>query len=217
MDRVFPQFDYGQLLLEDAARQSTPGMISPEAAGAAAQIVRSALHGYVGWALQRSGALGEALKEMDLALAIYADNPSLSKLKLDTLFAVIDAETLYLEAYAGETTRTFYACANRDAGVLVTHGRKLMRVLQLAGERAQLSALIDDWYTYSSLVTTPAPADSLQREIAALEELHDYRECFPESMQSDLGAGPLDSGQSLGDTLDFRDRLREALGRARSA
>jgi len=125
----------------------------------ATQIARSALHGYLAWTRQRAGALGEALKEMDLALAIDAENLPLSKLKLETLLAVIDAEPRYVEAYSGEAIRTFYSCANRDPAVLATHGLRLMRLLHRLGEKNQLSALLDDWYSYSKLVKTATPAD----------------------------------------------------------
>jgi hypothetical protein len=84
MDRVFPTAEYGQLLTAHAARHATVAL-PLDSQRMARRIVRSVLHGFIGWALVRNGDLSAAIREFDTALTIYSDNLPLTQLKLDTL------------------------------------------------------------------------------------------------------------------------------------
>lgn len=170
---VFPYYDYGQLVLKQAAIEREPSR-GTDSRVDPATVLLAAAHGYIGLSKLRAGDRDGAVERIDRALSIYADNLPLLRLRLQALASAADDP-----AHTAKLIDAFFECANKWPVVVLTDIDLAVRALAATNRFGELRELLARWYGMSSVVFHPKFHKRVERDLPKIHNLLAFYDFFP--------------------------------------
>lgn len=190
-DKVFPYYDYGQLVLCRLVRDASPGLPRRHDLAEPRQVVRAAVLGYVGWARalaatdQDAAALAEALTWMNRSLAAHGDNLPLLQLRQQT------ATRLFVRAPGKDTAQSvldgFVALAEKYPAALATDIVPALDAAARLGRDDLRRALLREWDDFTAPIRFAGPFP-LHARMAVMDGVLRHAQSLPAALAERLAA-----------------------------
>jgi hypothetical protein len=179
-DRVFPYYDYGQLIIKRAVlAQSSRASPAEDNLLEPANILLSAAHGYIGLSKLHLGDSHEAFARFDTALAIYPDNLPLLRLRLQRLIEFLAARPEDDIDNLNRLVDAFFDCAEKWPAILLDEIEHIAPVLATTKRFDELRFLLLRWYRMASIIFYRDPDKRLEKDLPRLQKITAFYEFFP--------------------------------------
>jgi hypothetical protein len=205
IDRIFPYYDYGQLVIEHKVRASratldhAPKLVEPS------RVLLSAAHAYVGLAQIEAGNLVDGLAQFDTALGIFADNLPLLKLRFRVLQKQAVATQRSDVSNSNRLINAFFDCAEKWPAILLSDLDKVADAFMETQRTEELRLLLARWYRLASTVFYIDPAKQIENDLPRLCKLLAHYELFPADAKARMTAMSLE--QLPSDSITQFDRF----------
>jgi hypothetical protein len=189
-DRVFPYYDYGQLILRrlvdgKSGRSAGSDLDEPEKA------VVAACYAYRGWGLllsegpeyEETKPLAEAISLLGKSLEIFPDNQPLLGLLYEALSSLQRLSPA--PAIAHRLLEVFFAYANKYPTALLADLAPALHAAEMLRETDTVRYLLDEWYRFARVVTRIEQEDATKRLEWNLTLLQ-FEAYFPRELQGRL-------------------------------
>jgi len=215
-DAVFPCYEYADVATSEMVLQETPKLRSAKKLRhGTRRIMLSACHGYVGWALLKSGRATEGLARLKQAIAIYPYGLPVLRLYFDTLLERFLASTEAPATEAANLADAFFAVVNVNPSILLTHSVVVVPLLADHGEAAAAKEVLAAWYRLANIVHSLRVDDEKQQR-TRMDVICNYRALFPSVLRQRINATLRRDAPNI-ELTQLESRLAEAITRSRDS
>ena len=215
-DAVFPCYEFADVATSELVLDNTPQLRGKKTIRHDTRcIILSACHGYIGWAELKAERKDAGLAELRKAINIYEHGLPTLRLYFDALLKeFLDSQTTS-HAQAAQIADAYFAVANVNPSVLLTHVFAVVPILADNGEKEAAREVIAAWYKLANIVHS-LRRDDEQKLAVRMDALWRYNALFPKPLTVRVKAA-MKSDAATADLTQLELRMTAAAQRAEAA
>jgi len=156
-DRVFPYYDYGQLIVKYCVRKNTPDFKPKEQLTEPREVILGAIYGYLAWEILLSkkqidvSLMKSTLIHFNTSFSLYEDNLPLKHLLFDSLATCY--QCFHDQSLVPELINAFYSYAEKYPTALALDMHRVLPAIEKMKDEKSMRYLINEWATFSKAIS----------------------------------------------------------------